>query len=113
MTTDDDLTVVSQVTTCEAAPVQIEGTLSDGRRFYFRSRHRRISLGASTTRDGAVAKDLIVLTMAGFDDDGHPLSSLSDQDSQALLAFLVRVLHRCETYTPPVWPWARGTDGDQ
>ena len=31
--------------TCEAAPVQVEGTLPSGKRFYFRARHRGVSLG--------------------------------------------------------------------
>lgn len=35
--------------TCEGAPLQIEGTLSDGRLFYFRARHR----GMVLTIDGS------------------------------------------------------------
>lgn len=31
--------------TCEAAPVQVEGTLPSGERFYFRARHSDVSLG--------------------------------------------------------------------
>lgn len=41
-TLSEDVTV-----TCRAAPVQIEGRLTDGRWFYFRSRHQRASLGAA------------------------------------------------------------------
>ncbi|SCL50284.1 hypothetical protein [Micromonospora chersina] len=31
--------------TCEAAPVQVEGRLPSGERFYFRARHSDVSLG--------------------------------------------------------------------
>lgn len=31
--------------TCFAAPVQVEGSLPSGERFYFRARHRDVSLG--------------------------------------------------------------------
>lgn len=41
--------------TCSAAPVQIEGTLTDGRRFYFRARFGRAQLGIGPTVDAAVA----------------------------------------------------------
>lgn len=40
--------------TCMACPTQYEGTLKDGRRFYFRYRFAKASLGIGDTDDGAV-----------------------------------------------------------
>lgn len=40
--------------TCGAAPVQIEGRLTDGRTFYFRSRHQHAKLGVGADQDEAV-----------------------------------------------------------
>jgi hypothetical protein len=40
--------------TCGAFPVQIEGRLTDGRCFYFRSRHERAQLGIGDDESSAV-----------------------------------------------------------
>lgn len=49
---------VPQVATVDsvlgAAPVQIEGTLTDGRHYYFRSRGQVAALGVGTAADDAV-----------------------------------------------------------
>lgn len=44
--------------TCSACPTQYEGTLRDGRRFYFRYRSGRAQLGYGRTDDEAVADSL-------------------------------------------------------
>lgn len=49
--------------TCEAAPVQAEGELTDGRSIYFRSRHRTIELAiAADTESDATGPNALVLT---------------------------------------------------
>ena len=40
--------------TCGACPVQVEGYLRDGRRYYFRFRHGLAGIGIGTTTDDAV-----------------------------------------------------------
>lgn len=51
------LPAVQQVKlTCRTTPVQLEGTLTDGRHFYFRGRDGRVQLGVGATLDDAVAE---------------------------------------------------------
>lgn len=46
---------------CPGAPVQIEGTFTDGRHWYFRSRHSHATLGTGATEDEAVGNDVAEL----------------------------------------------------
>jgi hypothetical protein len=48
------LVVIRITKTCQAAPTQWEGILSDGRVFYVRYRHGRLSLGIGIDLDDAV-----------------------------------------------------------
>ena len=65
--------------TTEGAPVQIEGRLHTGEHFYFRARHRAISLGIGATAEEALYDSgNMALRLEGFDDDRHPLSAFAD-----------------------------------
>jgi hypothetical protein len=46
--------VATYAVTCHAVPFQIEGTLVDGRYFYFRDRHGYASLGVGVDHGAAV-----------------------------------------------------------
>ena len=70
------------------APVQIQGRLKDDRWFYFRARHRKITLGIADTWDLAVATITIGFSMDGFPDDVHPLSSFSEDHALNLLTYI-------------------------
>ena len=85
-----DLMVTEQRVTCDAAPVEIQGILSDGREFYFRARHRSVYL--------SVGDEHIGLELRGFYEDANPMSYLSEAEAQAMLAYLVRLLGSCEHY---------------
>lgn len=95
---DSDLSIKDATVTCSGAPVQIEGTLSDGRCFYFRARHRSITLGVGDTPDAAVAEDRIGVKLMGFDDDRHALSFIDEEHAMALLRFLVATFTHCESW---------------
>lgn len=59
--------------TCPSVPTQYEGTLTDGRIFYFRYRFGRAELGIGRTPDDAVMETLDSETpylMLGSDFDG-------------------------------------------
>jgi hypothetical protein len=63
--------------TCEGAPLQIEGTLENGRSFYFRARHRTMRLEID---------DVQIFTVTSYaPDDPHIFSGLSDPDWAILL----------------------------
>lgn len=47
-------TIATARLTCEACPVQIEGTLDNGRAFYFRARYSHVTLSAGTDLEDAV-----------------------------------------------------------
>lgn len=95
------LTVVEYRTTCAAAPVQMEGTLSDGRFFYFRSRHRSITLGLGDSPEAAVSDpNEVGLQMTGWDGDKHALSWVSETDAANLLNFLLSLYQRAERWQP-------------
>lgn len=98
----EPLTIVEQRTTCAAAPVQIEGKLSDGRYFYFRSRHRSITLGLSYVSIHAAVDDpnTVGFDMTGWEDDRHALSWISEESAQALLGFLLALYQRAERWQP-------------
>lgn len=84
-----DDSIATWYVTCEAAPLQIEGTLASGEFFYFRSRHRGLSLGIGDTLDAAVEDPYAVaMTVEGWEFDRHPLSSLSG-DPMPLVKFLI------------------------
>ncbi|HWB37868.1 MAG TPA: hypothetical protein VHA75_17770 [Rugosimonospora sp.] len=106
-----NLAIATHRMTTGAAPVQIEGTLTDGREFYFRSRHRTITLGAGATQDEAVAENLLALELKGFSNDRHALSCLEETDAVAIAQFLVRLLGDCEEHAarPPYEQFWRET----
>ena len=91
-----DLAIATSRVTCEVAPVQIEGTLTDGRYFYFRARHRSISLGVGATAEEAVAGDDIGFRMSGFDSDRHAWSWIDPHHAMNLLQFMVATFAHCE-----------------
>jgi len=89
------LTVDTITWTCEAAPVQAEGTLSDGRPFYFRIRHRTVSLDV----DDRPAY-WFVLASPDDDPDPHKLSYVEPAHARALLDWLVSELCTGCDHTP-------------
>lgn len=86
-----DISIVEQHMTTMSAPVQIEGKLSNGKRFYFRSRGRTITLGVGDTEEAAVRGDDIELGLAviGVEDNKFPVSYLDDPHARAILGVLV------------------------
>jgi hypothetical protein len=102
--------VATMKTTCEACPVQIEGTLTDGRYFYFRSRHRQTTLSLGPDPYGAVeagieAEDGEALTGRGFakrvwpvnEETGrHPASYLEPDRALQLLDELLAQIEEQE-----------------
>jgi len=76
--------------TCEAAPVQIEGTLSDGRSFYWRSRHRNIRL--------EVPKGTIVVDSNWKTHDEHPVSSMPIEDAKMMLHVMLGLFESTEQW---------------
>lgn len=87
---DDEITIAEVRVTCDAAPVQIEGRLSDGREFYFRSRHRMVSL--------SIDDETIAFEMRGFSSDAHPLSFIPEADARNLLTVMVNKFLYCERW---------------
>lgn len=60
--------------TCPSVPTQYEGTLADGRIFYFRYRSGRAELGFGQTTDDAVMETIDPATpslLIGEEYDGH------------------------------------------
>lgn len=77
-----------------AAPVQVEGELEDGRRFYFRARHRgmRLELAAGPGPHDfgkAEGHTIVALELRGWEHDRHPLSYFSPKHVRPLVAFLI------------------------
>jgi hypothetical protein len=69
----------SYLVSCEGAPEQVEGTLTTGEAFYFRARHRTITLGlGANVNDAARDPHTVSLRLEGWDSDAHPLSCLDD-----------------------------------
>ncbi len=93
--------------TCEAAPVQVEGTLATGEKFYFRSRHRTVTLGVGATVHAA-AEDprTVALHVEGWDDDRHPLSYLDDP--MPLVRMMIRMRARMIEYADRPGPALTG-----
>lgn len=91
---DTEFTVAESRMTCEAAPVQIEGTLTDGRPFYWRARHRSIRLEVPP---GTVVCESTWNMLPGAEDE-HPMSSMADTDAYALLSFMVRTFYYTEEW---------------
>lgn len=65
-----DTLVTDYVCSCAGCPMQYEGTLVDGRWFYFRYRYGRASLGIGRTLDDAVSDTREVGTLYGGDWQG-------------------------------------------
>lgn len=65
--------------TCEGAPVQVQGQLYTGEYFYFRARHRTITLGCGDSFNAA-AEDprTVAMHVEGWEEDRHPLSALAN-----------------------------------
>ncbi|GAB6902502.1 hypothetical protein [Kineosporia succinea] len=87
------LSITERRTTCATAPVQIEGTLSNGQFFYFRARHTGISLGIGATPDEAVENTVIAVGLAqqgAIPVGPHEWSHLAQPDLvlEALLSLL-------------------------
>lgn len=75
--------------TCSACPTQYEGTLTDGRTFYFRYRSGRAELGFGDGLDAAV-EDSWVSPSIGY---GDRLDGVADEDEFVAL-FLLLVAER-------------------
>lgn len=60
--TFDEL-VSSYTLTCPSVPTQYEGTLTDGRVFYFRYRFAKAELGIGATDDAAVSDSMTALVI--------------------------------------------------
>lgn len=72
--------------TCSACPTQYEGTLVDGRTFYFRFRFARATLGVGATIDQAVCDP--AETCIGYGD--HPMDgSIDEAEFQRLFVELM------------------------
>ena len=61
-----DLEFASIEWTCSACPVQAEGTLSDGRWFYFRARYEAATLSAAGTLDDAIGNPQTRVRIEGW-----------------------------------------------
>lgn len=86
----ETLEIVSYRVTCDGAPVQIEGELRSGMCFYFRSRHRGVTLGIGETVEQAAGDpEALSMRLEGFPDDRHPLSSISNP--MPLVTFMIEV----------------------
>lgn len=86
LTFDDYVTDYRE--TCEACLTQYEGTLKDGRRFYFRYRFAKASLGFGETDDEAVHDSFRwVLRHSDEPYDGY----VSEDEFKELFVQLVRV----------------------
>lgn len=89
------LEIVNMTTTCHAAPVQIEGELSDGRVFYFRSRFRKIELGIGQNIEEAADQTVMhsgihfELTVPGESD--YLLSYIPERWAQQLVPMLIQL----------------------
>jgi hypothetical protein len=97
----NDVTIVQYRVLTEAAPVQIEGLLSNGLFFYFRSRHRnfRLQVSRTSTTLAAMTPDHeLFFHMSGHDYDAHALSSLRPKDAMALIRFMANLHQDCMTY---------------
>lgn len=86
--------VASYVKTCEACPEQYEGTLCDGRSFYFSYSRGEVFLGIARTLDEAVREPG---TRAKIDKPADGMFDSEEQRDQ-MFATLLR-LH--ETGSPP------------
>lgn len=84
-----------------AAPVQAYGTLEDGRAFYFRARHRIISLEvgpAGHDWDREQGETGVALELSGWSADRHPLSSFDDRHVRPLIEFMADLLGDLEKH---------------
>lgn len=100
-----DLEMATYDVTCHGAPMQVQGSLSDGRRYYFRARHRAIELGVGATDEDAVGATVyggnsIRLSLDGFEDDHHPLSCIEEGDLIPLVKFMIHTFDSVSNYTP-------------
>lgn len=73
--------------TCNAAPVQIEGRLPDGRYLYFYERYCAWAIGISTDADGAVDESMHIPLEHG--DHDWP-AAISTFDAAAIIARALR-----------------------
>lgn len=86
--------IVSMELTCPAAPVQLEGELDDGRRFYFRARFRKIEFGIGQTVTEAAEKTVdntglrFELT-TGDESHNYILSYMSEGYARQLIPMLI------------------------
>ena len=71
--------------TCPSVPTQYEGTLRDGRVFYFRYRHGRADLGFGQTADDAVMETLDPATPCLLIGEGYDGWLSEDEFKQAFM----------------------------
>lgn len=76
--------------TCEAAPVQASGELEDGREFYFRARHRVVTLDIGEVGFG--------FEVRGFPDDRHMISSFNTEHVFFLIDWMSEILDHAIQY---------------
>jgi hypothetical protein len=71
--------VVDYQITCGACPFQVEGTLEDGRHFYFRYRSSQVRIGLGVTREDAIKAAMYSPAFADRSDvEGHNLGGVMD-----------------------------------
>ena len=82
--------------TCEVAPEQYEGRLTDGRHFYFRFRFGRAQLGLGATVEAAVASTVIEPVQVHVDTPAGEYGACFETEAQRDAVFadlLCRWLH--------------------
>lgn len=87
----DHTALASFELTCSSAPVQAEGTIRDGRAYYFRARHSTIRLSVGDTIDDAVegVGPTVYLTI---DSSGeHPASWMPPELAEPLAEWMATV----------------------
>lgn len=91
---DRDNKITSASITCEYAPFQVEGALTDGRFFYFRARHYSARLHVSTAQDDSLYDPYTACMRLDTPTTGsHPMSAIGLDDGLALLAIMLRLLY--------------------
>lgn len=97
-----NLDITEYRVTCEGAPYQVEGRVSDGRYFYFRSRHRTIRLGLGETpglaANASFGAGCVALELRGYEDDRHLVSSLDPGHARVLVEILLDIVVHAEEW---------------
>lgn len=101
-----DLTVVHHEFTCEAAPTQAEGLLSDGRFFYFRARHTTVRMevyrSAADFAAGFATPSVLRVRLdqltPGEKGSEHQLSFIPEEHAVALMRWMAFEIGRAEAW---------------